>query len=182
MNVTKAFPHFSIEEVKKRMDEAPRSLYRKRWRIIYHALVDPQPAEDIALHCGVAKDTVHKLISRYNRFGIAAIETPGKGGRKRAYLTLDQEKQFLEPFFERAKAGEIATCAEIHAAYEARVEAHVDESTIYRVLARHGWRKVIPRPKHPNADRQKQEEFKKTSPPSLSKHLPQNREKTLDPS
>jgi DNA-directed RNA polymerase specialized sigma24 family protein len=64
MNVTKAASHFSIEEVRKRMDEASRPLYRKRWRIIYHALVDPQPAEAIALHCGVAKDTVHKLISR----------------------------------------------------------------------------------------------------------------------
>lgn len=162
------------------MDEAPRSLYRKRWRIIYHALVDPQPAEVIALHCGVAKDTVHKLISRYNRFGIAAIETPGKGGRKRFYLSLEQEKQFLEPFVERAKSGSIVTCAEIHSAYESRVERNVDESTIYRLLARHGWRKIVPRPKHPKADRQKQEAFKKTSHHSLSKYSPQNPQKTPD--
>lgn len=169
MNGTKAVSHFSIEEVKKRMDDAPRPLYRKRWRIIYHALVDPQPAEAIALHCGVAKDTVHKLISRYNRCGLAAIETPGKGGRKRSYLSIEQEKQFLQPFFERAAKGEIATCAEIHAAYEARIGGPVDESTIYRLLARHGWRKVIPRPKHPKAEKEKQEAFKKTSPRSLSR-------------
>lgn len=169
MNVTKAASHFSVEEVKKSMDDAPRPLFRKRWRIIYHALVDPQPAEVIALHCGVAKDTVHQLISRYNRFGLAAIETGGKGGRKRCYLTLEQEKQFLEPFFERAAKGEIATCAEIHAAYEAHLTHQVDESTIYRLLARHGWRKVLPRPKHPKADREKQEAFKKTFRPSLNK-------------
>lgn len=169
MGVTKAVPHFPIEEVKKRMDEAPRPLYRKRWRIIYHALVAPSHAEDIALHCGVAKDTVHQLISRYNRFGIAAIETPGKGGRKRFYLTLEQEKQFLEPFFERAKTGEIATCAQIHAAYETHVDHQVDESTIYRLLGRHGWRKIVPRPKHPSAERQKQEEFKKTFQRSLNR-------------
>lgn len=169
MNVTKAASHFSVEEVKKNMDDASRPLFRKRWRIIYHALVDPQPAEVIALHCGVAKDTVHQLISRYNRFGLAAIETGGKGGRKRCYLTLEQEKQFLEPFFERAAKGEIATCAEIHAAYEAHIPHQVDESTIYRLLARHGWRKVLPRPKHPKADREKQEAFKKTFRPSLNK-------------
>jgi transposase len=169
MNVTKAAPHFPVEEVKKRMDEATRSLYRKRWRIIYHALVDPQPAEAIALHCGVAKDTVHKLISHYNRFGLAAIETPGKGGRKRFYLTIEQEKHFLQPFFKRAEKGEIATCAEIHAAYEAHIGGSVDESTIYRLLARHGWRKVIPRPKHPKADKEQQEAFKKTSQRSLSR-------------
>lgn len=169
MNVTKAVHHFSVEEVKKRMDEATRPLYRKRWRIIYHALVDPQPAEEIALHCGVAKDTVHKLISRYNRFGLAAIETPGKGGRKRCYLTLAQERQFLQPFFERARKGEIATCSEIHAAYETRIDGSADESTIYRLLARHRWRKVIPRPKHPKAEREQQEAFKKTSQHSLNR-------------
>lgn len=169
MHGTKAVHHFSIEEVKKRMDEAARPLYRKRWRIIYHALVDPQPAEVIALHCGVAKDTVHKLISRYNRFGLAAIETPGKGGRKRFYLTIEQEIQFLQPFFERAAKGEIATCTEIHAAYEARIDGSVDESTIYRLLARHGWRKVVPRPKHPKAEKEQQEAFKKTSPPLLNR-------------
>jgi hypothetical protein len=57
---------------------------------------------------------VQKLISRYNRFGVSAIETKGKGGRKREYLTVEQERQFLEPFFVRAKAGEIATVGEIH--------------------------------------------------------------------
>jgi transposase len=162
MNATKAAPHFPVEEVKKKMDEATRPLYRKRWRIIYHALVDPQPAEVIALHCGVAKDTVHKLISRYNRFGLAAIETPGKGGRKRCYLTMEQEEQFLLPLFERASKGEIATCDEIQATYEAHLGRKVDQSTIYRLLARHGWRKIVPRPKHPKSSRDAQEIFKKT--------------------
>lgn len=153
--------HASFEEVKKRMGEATCPLYRKRWRIIYHALVDPQPAEAIALHCGVAKDIVHKLISQYNRFGLAAIETPGKGGRKRCYLSIKQEKQFLQPFFEQAAKGEIATCTEIHTAYEARIDGFVDGSTIYQLLTRHGWRKVVPRPKHPKAEKEKQEAFKK---------------------
>jgi transposase len=175
MGVTKAAPHFSVEEVKKRMDEAERPLYRKRWRIIYHALVDPSHAEEIALHCGVAKDTVHKLISRYNRFGIAAIETAGKGGRRREYLSIEQEKQFLQPFLNRAQKGEIATCAEVQIAYEERVGHSVDDSTLYRLLERHGWRKVVPRPKHPKASREVQEEFKKTSQRVLPKPSPQNR-------
>src|SRR6516165_5936 len=109
MGVTRAADHFSVEEVKKRMETTSRALYRKRWSIIYHALVDPTQAETIALHCGVAKSTVHKLISHYNRFGLAAIETPGKGGRRREYLSFKQEKQFLEQFFRRAEAGEMVT-------------------------------------------------------------------------
>ncbi|HEY1348958.1 MAG TPA: hypothetical protein VGF67_04965 [Ktedonobacteraceae bacterium] len=64
MSVTKAIAHFSVEEVKKRMDEAERPLSRKRWRIVYHALVDPSTAAMIAIHCGVSEQTVHTLISR----------------------------------------------------------------------------------------------------------------------
>ena len=40
-------------------------------------------------------------------------------------------------------------------------EQTVHKSTIYRLLSRHGWRKVVPRPTHVNADKNKQEEFKK---------------------
>jgi hypothetical protein len=69
-------------------------VYRKCWRIIYHALVDPQPAEKIALHCGVAKDTVHKIISRYNSFGLATIEKPGKGVKKDFVSLLNKSSSF----------------------------------------------------------------------------------------
>ena len=39
----------------------------------------------------------------------------------------------------------------------------VDESTIYRLLHRHGWRKLVPRPRHPKAHAEKQATFKKPS-------------------
>jgi hypothetical protein len=35
----------------------------------------------------------------------------------------------------------------------------VDETTIYRLLKRHEWRKLVPRPFHPKADKEKQELF-----------------------
>jgi len=86
--VTHAAPHLSLTEVKHRMKTDPRTDQRQRWLIIYNALVEPRKAEEIARHCGVSKATVHAVISRYNRLGVAAIETPGKGGRRRQYLTL----------------------------------------------------------------------------------------------
>src|SRR5947209_20441523 len=167
--VTKAVEHLPLEEVKHRMQSDPRPFYRQRWLIIYNAMVDPRPADEIAKHCGVAKDTVHQLISRYNRFGISAVETKGKGGRKRQHMTFDQEKQFLESYFTRAQAGEIATTGEIHRAFEERVEHAVDESMIYRLLHRHGWRKVVPRPRHPKSQKEVQEAFKKNSQSTFKK-------------
>ena len=46
--VTKAAEYLSVEEVKNRMQRDPRPLYRQRWLIIYHALVDSRTAEEIA--------------------------------------------------------------------------------------------------------------------------------------
>src|SRR2546428_4663308 len=111
--VTRAAAHLSIEEVKTRLKTDPRPWCRQRWLIIYNALVQPRKAEEIARHCGVSKATVHQVISTYNRFGVTAVETPGKGGRRHQYLTLQEEEQFLAPFFARAEAGEIATVREI---------------------------------------------------------------------
>jgi transposase len=160
--ITRAAAHLTREEVKQRMTSDPRPLYRQRWLIIYNALVEPRKAEDIARHCGVAKATVHAVISSYNRLGVAAVETAGKGGRRSGYLSLDEEREFLAPFFGCAAQGELTTTEEIWHAFEARVGHEVDESTIYRLLARHGWRKLMPRPRHPKADPQAQEQFKKT--------------------
>jgi len=157
--ITRAVPHVSVEEVKERINTDPNPLYRKRWLIIYHALVDPREAKDIAKHTGVSVKTVHKVISTYNRLGIAAVETPGKGGRRNAYLTIEEEKELLTPFFELAKKGELTTVAQIKQAFEKKVGHEVDETTIYRLLKRHEWRKLVPRPFHPKADKEEKRHF-----------------------
>jgi transposase len=160
--VTRAVAHLSVEEVKQRMQTDPHQWRRQRWLVIYNALVDPRPAEEIAKHCGVSKATVHQVISSYNRFGVVAVETAGKGGRHHEYLSVEEEREFLAPFFARAQQGELTTAGQIKQAFEARVGQEVAESTIYRLLDRHGWRKLMPRPKHPQANPETQEQFKKT--------------------
>jgi transposase len=160
--ITRAALHLSVDEVKDRMKQEKRAVVLKRWWIIYHALVAPCKAAEVALHTGVSETTVHRVISTYNRQGPAALETPGKGGRRHQYLQLSEEQEFLTPFFEQAERGEIATVAHIQRAYETKVGHEVEKSTIYRLLKRHGWRKLMPRPRHPKADPQTQEQFKKT--------------------
>ena len=78
-------------------------------------LYEPRKAEEIAKHCGVSKGMVHQVISAYNRFGVEAIETPGKGGRRHQYLTFSEE-EFLAPFFTQAESGQIATVSQIQRA------------------------------------------------------------------
>ena len=160
--ITRAASHLSVDEVKERMNTDARPWVRQHWWIIYNALVAPRKADEIALHTGVSATTVHRVISTYNRLGPAALETPGKGGRRHQYLTLPEEKQFLAPFFAQAERGEITTVQEIQRAFEAQVGHEVAESTISRLLDRHGWRKLMPRPRHPQASKEAQEQFKQT--------------------
>jgi transposase len=157
--LTRAAVHLPVDEIKRRMHTEKRAHVRRRWWIVYNALVAPCKAEEIALHTGASTRTVHRVIATYNRLGPAALETPGTGGRRHQYLTLREEEQFLAPFFAQAERGEIATVAQIHHAFEERVGHNVDDSTIYRLLKRHSWRKCMPRPKHPKADPQVQEQF-----------------------
>jgi hypothetical protein len=116
--ITRAATHLSENEVQGRIQGEQRLWCRQRWEIIYQALKAPRKAEDIARTVGVSLATVHRVISTYKHRGGAAIETPGKGGRRHQHLTLSQERAFLEPFMARAARGEMATAAEIQRAYE----------------------------------------------------------------
>ncbi len=58
------------------------------------------------------------MISRYNRPGVVAIETPSEGGRRRQYLTLEEEQECLTPFFTQAERREVATVEHIWRAFE----------------------------------------------------------------
>lgn len=160
---TKAANHLSADEINERI-KITKGFWRvKRWLVVLHALTDPAPAKDIAKRVGVGAQTVANLISAYNRFGEQAIETPGKGQRQKAYLSLKEEQAFLAPFFTKATRGEITTVDQIRVELEKRLEGCVAKSTVYRLLKRHGWRKIAPRPSHVNKDVEAQNTFKKTS-------------------
>lgn len=158
---TRAANHLTIEQVKNKMKEAKGPRQLQRWQIIYTALISPRTAEEIAECVGVSKSLVQKIVPRYNREGITAIEIKSSGGRYHDYMSVEEEKKFLDPFWERAKKGEFTTTKEIQQAYEAQIGKSVDPTTIYRLLDRHNWRKVMPSSIHPKADIKTQDDFKK---------------------
>jgi transposase len=64
-------------------------------------------------------------------------------------MTFERVTQFLEQFLELAEAGELVTVKEILEKFEEETGKASNTSTIYKLLKRHGWRKVKPRPCHP---------------------------------
>ena len=63
-----------------------------------------------------------------------------RGGRRRQNMSFEQEAQLLKPFFQKARKGKPFVVADIRKAYQSAIGKKVPPSTIYRLLARHGWR------------------------------------------
>jgi transposase len=120
------------------------------------------PSDQVALAVGFSPATVKKLWSQYFSGGEEILIGRGRGGRRRANLSLEEEETILAHFFEKAKNGGVLVVNEVKAVYEEAVGHSVPKSTVYRMLARHGWRKIAPRPRHSKADPQEMEAFKKT--------------------
>ncbi len=121
----------------------------------------------VAQAVGWSDSRVKQIWSEYFKSGEGALLRSGRGGRRRQNLTLQEEQELLEGFIPTASQGGVLVVDQIKAAYERRLGRSVPRSTVYRMLARHGWRKLAPRPHHPKNDPALAQAFKKNSKPSL---------------
>jgi len=120
-----------------------------------------QPA--IAEAMGVSLSTVNRAHMAYDGGGIKALKPKPIGGRQRENMTLSEEKALLARFGRAAGAGEMLNIHDLKAAYEQAIGHATSDSTVYNLLARHGWRKLMPRPFHPRRDLAAQDAFKNAS-------------------
>ncbi len=153
----------TVEALKARLKEAETIAEFQRIQCVLMRATLDCTASEIAQVLGWATATVHITHSRWAREGQAFFDLKGKGGRNNQNLTEQEEVEVLASFLGQATAGNVLKVAEIQTAYEARVGKAVPNSTIYRMLRRHGWRKVTPRPRHPKADVTARGVFKKSS-------------------
>ena len=127
--------------------------------------------EQTAMLLGVGRASVLRLQSRLRQFCAKPdAERPSWGGRRRASLTPEEEANFLARWQEESNAGEVLVASPLRAALAQRLGHPVAASVVYRMLARHGWRKVAPDTRHPTSDPQVQDAWKKNSP-KLWQHL-----------
>jgi len=120
----------------------------------------------IAAAMGVSLSTVNRAHMAYDRGGLRALEPKPIGGRKRENMSLDEERALLARFAKAAGAGEMLNIHDLKAAYEEAIGHETSNSTVYYLLARHGWRKLMPRPFHPKRDTLAQDAFKKIAFPT----------------
>ena len=75
---------------------------------------------------------------------------PSWGGRRRAVMNVEEEREFLDSWAESAADGGLLIVAPLRAALAQQLGRPVTHSVVYRLLARHGWRKVAPDTRHPD--------------------------------
>ncbi len=161
MSYRKKFPEGTADSLEVLLKEAKDTEVLRRVQTIYlRARYGFLPFE-IAHITGYSVGTVYNLHSRYLKEGDHIFDLGSPGGRNAAYMIPAEESDFLKPFIESGDAGGIMEIGFVHKAHCARLGKDIPLSTTYRLLHRHGWRKIQPRPSHPKADKEVQAAFKK---------------------
>ena len=157
-------PKFSEEEkiaISKELKKKQTQAVYKRLMILSLKLEGKKSSKDIAAELQMYPSSVNKIVHRYKKEGLTSILGQKYKGNHRN-LSREEEKEFLESFEKSAEAGRILEVKELKKLYEAKVGRTISKSIIYNLLSRHGWRKVMPRSKHPKkADEQAIEAYKK---------------------
>ena len=113
---------------------------------------------------GVSRATVPRLQAAFRKEPSASpVGVRNWGGRRKFLLTEQEEAAFLKPWLKSALAGHLVVVSPIRAALAQRLGQPVKPSVVYRLLARHGWRKVAPDTRHPKSQPAVQEAWKKNS-------------------
>jgi transposase len=137
--------------------------FRAAQAVLLPALADTT-LEQTATLLGVGRATVPRLQQRFRHASSPNHPRTRWGGRRRALLTLDQEQAFLAPWAQAAQEAGVLVVSPIRAALAQHLGRPVAASVVYRLLMRHGWRKVAPDTRHPKSDPAAQAAWKKNSP------------------
>ena len=121
--------------------------------------------KEISEIVGISVQYITELVSKYVKEGMDAILTDKRTGNHRN-MSVSEEIAFLDGFLDLADAGQIITIAKIMEKYKEVTGKPCADTTIYRLLKRHGWRKIAPRPEHPG----KASEDEIESSKKLTKH------------
>jgi len=105
---------------------------------------------EIAELTGFHPDMVGRYVKDYLEGGLERLLADGRKGGNHRNASDEEERAFIAQYEEAAKKGQIVTVEEIAAAYDKRFgKEHKTKSTVYNFLHRMGWRKLMPRSKHP---------------------------------
>lgn len=139
------------QEQKAEIEEARQKNREKQTERRLYALAlraEGVTLEEIAKRTGYGRSHVSVLIRKYFQEGIQGMVGNHCGGNRRN-MSIEREAALLKKHWEKGEKGQLLDVQELKQDYEREVGHRISSGQIYRVLQRHGWRKVMPRSKHP---------------------------------
>lgn len=154
--------HLTNEDLQKRIKKEKAANQLKVWQCIYYIQNhDGVLAADVADMFGLSIHNVYKYVQSYNLNGVDGVIIKKRGGRRRFYLSLEREKELLNSLSQKASEGMVLTMNDIRDEIESVIGHSISDDYLWDLLNRHNWKKKAPRPKHPDQNLEKQEDFKK---------------------
>ncbi len=122
--------------------------------------------EQTAQAIGRSVNATCAIRTRFARIAEGVMERPRAKTalRNRALLDLEREAKILDEVLAEAQHGGIVVIPQLKPRIEEKAGKPMALSTVYRMLARHGWRKLAPDTCHPQGDAERREVWKKNGP------------------
>lgn len=156
------YPQETVYEMERLLKSASDVIAFRKIQCIYLRAKYGYLPKQISEITGLSMSRVRQIHTSYNQEGKSVLKETRRGGRNHSYMDEASESKILESFNQKASQGEVVIVREIHKKYEEVLQKKVTKSAIYKLLHRHGWRKIFPRPNHPNQNKDEIEAFKKT--------------------
>jgi len=143
------FPHDIDHDIRVKIKKCkdPKALRRL---IALNMYRQGKTNKEIAEATGYHTQTITQLVTEVLNNGLSSILNDGRTSNNYR-MTYAQETEFLKQFETMAEDGQLITVVPILQKYEEATGKKSNTTSIYRLLKRHGWRKLRPRPKHPKA-------------------------------
>ncbi|MDY6018082.1 MAG: helix-turn-helix domain-containing protein [Anaerococcus sp.] len=157
----------NIEDQIKELEKARKNTTNKREDLRYKAIIlklKGVKVKEITEKLDIGRTTLFTWFNNYKKDSISGLKNKKRPGNHRN-LTVEEEKEFLKQFEEKAEKGQIVTAKEIEKAYVELVGHPIGSGHIYYILKRNGFRKIMPRSRHPKkASKEVIETSKKLNP------------------
>jgi len=157
----KAFSEEQKSAIKQGLREKNSPTDERRLLVLQAAEDGELTTADLAKIFRISASSVSHIIASFRKESIAGVRSTKLGGNRRN-LSKEEEQEFLGRYVQQGEEGRMIEVSEIWRAYEEKMGRPVSSCAVYGMLHRNGWRKIMPRSRHPKkASPEAIENFKK---------------------